>query len=129
MASLWKVFIQGTIRFRELNITGETSCNDICTEIWGHLPDETTLSEMKAFYENPTISSSHSYRWSQVHFGVSYDFDQKKWLNNFDQSELNSSIWTSESFGLISMQHIVCFLLTFQQNLTLLEFFSRLFHT
>ena len=128
MASLWKVFIQGTIRFRELNVT-EESCNETCTDIWGHLPDETTLSEMKAFYENPTISSSHSYRWSQVHFGVSYDFDQKKWLNNFDQSELNSSIWTSESFGLISMQHIVCFLLTFQQNLTLLEFFSRLFHT
>lgn len=99
MASLLQSFYTDTIRFRELNVSKASSCSHSCSEAWGHLPDETNLPEMMAFYDEHT--RLYASRSSAVHIGVSYDFDRKKWLNDFSKSELSSTIWAGESFGLI----------------------------
>ena len=36
-------------------------------------------------------------QFEMVFLGVSYDFKQKKWQNDLDKSEFNSSLWAEET--------------------------------
>ena len=87
------------IRFRELSRANHSICSQTCTSLWGNLPDGQTLSHLKDFLltynmvgETKRFDSSNIIAF----LGVSYDFDQKMWINDFDETEFEKSLWAAD---------------------------------
>ena len=86
------------VRFRELDRATHQQCSLNCSDLWGHLPDSKNLPDMSIFVlRQSSGDEAESIRTNKtsVRFfmGVSYDFDLEKWVNDFDKSDFNSSLW------------------------------------
>ena len=102
----------GSIRFRDLNQTSDSLCRQSCKDIWGHLPDGTTINELNYFVANLSqvlikflISSFQSFQsffhdkneHREVYLAVSYNFETQAWHNSYDNTIFNESLWKVDS--------------------------------
>ena len=105
MKELIGYLFSGLPRYRELNETSHPLCRTSCNEILGHLPDGKTVREFVDYYHdtmNETQENDTTFKNEQVTFaymGVTYDFGKGIWLNDFDGSPFNDSLWWSFSLG------------------------------
>ena len=96
-------------KYRELNATSQSLCSEQCSELGGYLPDGKTVGEVVNFYQKYVKTEDHneitlyeslSYPWeAYAYMGVTYDFQKGLWLNDFDESPFNESIWLAISLG------------------------------
>ena len=100
MRELIGLLFSGLPRFRELNETSHLSCSKSCSEILGYLPDGNTVREVVDFYQNTvnetdnnrTIENKYDYE-KYAYLGVTYDFREGLWLNDYDDSPFDDSLW------------------------------------
>ena len=98
-------------RYRELNETSNPSCSTSCSEILGHLPDGNTVREFVDYYHDTTNITEEKNTWIEpedeiyIHMGVTYDFRKGLWLNDFDGTPFNKSLWLELSLGCLILTH------------------------
>ena len=92
----------GIPRYRELSETSNASCSQSCSELFGHLPDGNTVEEVVDYYMKNSNKTEEYERDPYAYMGVTYDFREGLWLNDFDRSPFNNSIWLTISLGCYS---------------------------
>ena len=99
MKELLGILFTGIPRYRSLNETSQPSCSESCSKLLGHLPDGNSVGEVVDYYQNSINVTEEYDQEAYAYMGVTYDFRERLWLNDFDRSPFNKSIWLVISLG------------------------------